>query len=60
MGEKEGEEDLIKIRRTLNIMLRSLDFFLREPVTPGTVEEPVASLELVRDAESWPHRTQNL
>lgn len=47
MGEKESEEDLIKIRKTLNIVLRSFEFFSWEPVSGGVVEGPAASLEFV-------------
>lgn len=38
-GEKEGEECLITIRRNLNIVLRSLDFFLEKYVSRGIVKE---------------------
>lgn len=60
MGEKESEEGLIKIRKTLNTVLRSFGFFSWELVFGGIVEGPAASPEFVRDAESWPHGPQNL
>lgn len=47
MGEKESGESLIKIRKTLNTVLRSFGFFSWEPLSDGIVEGPAASPEFV-------------
>lgn len=47
MSEKESEEGLVKIRKTMNIVLRSFGFFSWEPVSGGGVEGPAASPEFV-------------
>lgn len=53
VGEKQGEEVLIKIRRNLNVMLRNWAFFLKEPVTQGISSGTDSiSWELIRDALS--------